>query len=93
MFIAAKKVQDRGATDKSSQKYAAELMDDLSKHVPKVQKITKIFQKMLVEPPVDGELPQLMKLMADCKSKHHTIMLWASRFALIEPPQKKRRRS
>jgi hypothetical protein len=46
-----------------------------------------------VEPPVDGELPQLMKLMADCKSKHHTIMLWASRFALIEPPQKKRRRS
>jgi hypothetical protein len=93
MFIAAKKVQDRGATDKSSQRYVAELMDDLRTHVPKVQRVTKLFQKMLVEPPVDGELPQLMKVMAECKAKHTTIMMWASRFGLKEPPQKKRRGS
>ena len=68
-------------------------MSDLTKHAPKVHKVTKILEKMLVETPNDAELPKLIKTMDDCSDKHSTIMMWAERFSLAEPASKKRRKS
>ena len=56
-------------------------MADVEKQLPKITKILKILDKMLVATPaVATEMPKLV--FDQLQQKHAEVLLWASRFGL-----------
>ena len=71
-------------------------MADVEKQLPKITRILKILDKMLVAPAVDAEMPKLVSAIDQLQQKHAEVLLWASRFGLEpngSPAGKRRKRA
>ena len=90
MHIEATKVRQNGEASNASKGYAAALLSDCAKHVPRVHRLKQIFEKMLVEAPDEEQLPKLLKQVEQAQKAHNEIMMWAERMALKEPTKRRK---
>ena len=96
MKVESQTILNLAAKNQSVKTYAAALMADVEKQLPKITRILKILDKMLVAPAVDAEMPKLVSAIDQLQQKHAEVLLWASRFGLEpngSPAGKKRKRA
>ena len=88
MSIEAKTILTNAERSPTSTKmHAAALITDLTKHIPKVARISKLLEKMLTEAVDDEGLPKLLNQIDEAKEMHTTVLTWAGRFSLLDNVQ------
>ena len=97
MKVESQTILNLADKNQSVKTYAAALMADVEKQLPKITRILKILDKMLVATPaVATEMPKLVSAIDQLQEKHAEILLWASRFGLEpngSPAGKRRKRA
>ena len=94
MHVAARQIKANAEkADATQALYSQALIKDVDKHTSKLNRITTVLQKLLVDAPNDEQLPKLVQALQELKIDHQKITDWALRFNLFEPAKKKARKS
>ena len=74
-----------------TEKYAAEVVSDVAKHITKTNKLLKLLEMMMSKEYNESALANLIKLVDEVRSSHKKPQAWAAEFGYKDATKKKKR--